>query len=246
VPRDVDLPPSACLEHLESGAARFSAVLGGADLAAPVPSCGDWRLLDLTHHLGEVHRWARVAVLEGHPKGASDDPPDGPPAERDELVAWFGEGVAALLTTLRDAGPDAPCWSFGPKPRTAAFWFRRQAHETSMHARDAEAACGAPGSLAADLALDGIDEALTMFLPRQVRSGRTVLPGTRVALASEEGPAWEIAGDDAPAEPAATVHGGAEALLLLVWGRIGADDERIAVTGDRGALDAVLAAGVTP
>jgi uncharacterized protein (TIGR03083 family) len=242
VPRDVDLLPSACLEHLESGAARFSAVLAEGDLAAPVPSCGDWRLRDLTHHLGQVHRWARVAVLEGHPNGASDDPP----AERDELVTWFDEGVTALLTTLRDAGPDAPCWSFGPKPRTAAFWFRRQAHETSMHARDAEATRGAPGSLATDLALDGIDEALTMFLPRQVRSGRTVLPGTRVALVSEEGPVWEIAGDDAPGEPAATVRGGAEALLLLTWGRIAADDARVAVTGDRGALDAILAAGVTP
>ena len=238
----VDLLPPACLDHLESAAARFSAALAGGDLAAPVPSCGDWQLLDLAHHLGGIHRWARVAVLEGHPNGTSDDAP----SSREELVAWFDAGVAALLTTLRETGPDAPCWSFGPKPRTAGFWFRRQAHETAMHARDAEAACGDPGSLPTDLALDGIDEALAMFLPRQVRLGRTVLPGTRVGLVSDEGPTWEIAGDGAPAAPAVTVRGAAEALLLLVWGRIGPDDARVGVTGDRGAVDAVLAAGVTP
>lgn len=243
MPSTVDpLPPAACLEHLGSAIARFSTALAGGDLAAPVPSCPGWRLRDLAGHLGRVHRWARVAALEGHPNGTSDDPP----ADRDGLVAWFDEGAAALLAGLREAGPDAPCWGFGPRPRTTGFWFRRQAHETAMHARDAQAASGSPGPLAADLALDGLDEVVAMFLPRQLRLGRTVLPGTRVALASAEGPVFEVAGDGAPERPAATVRGDAEALLLLVWGRVGPDDTRIAVAGDRDALEAVLAAGLTP
>ena len=116
-----------------------------------------------------------------------------------------------------------------------------------MHTRDAETTVGGPiEPLTTELALDGIDEAIGMFLPRQVRLGRTVLPDTRIAVASDEGPAWEIAGADAPADAVATVRGDAEALLLLIWGRIGADDARVTVEGDRAALDAVLAAGVTP
>jgi uncharacterized protein (TIGR03083 family) len=122
VPSTVDLlPPAACLEHLESATSRFSTALAGGDLAAPVTSCGDWRLLDLTHHLGGIHRWARVAVIEGHPNGTPDDPP----VDRAGLVAWFEEGAAAVLATLREAGPAAPCWSFGPKPRTTAFYRAR-------------------------------------------------------------------------------------------------------------------------
>ena len=237
------LPPDACLTHLETASARFSAALARGDLAAPVPTCDEWRLLDLAHHLGGVQRWARTAVLEGHPNGTTGDLP----TERAALVAWFDEGAAALGAALREAGPDAPCWSFGPKPRTAAFWFRRQAHEATVHTRDVETTVGGPiEPLTTELALDGIDEAIGMFLPRQVRLGRTVLPDTRIAVASDEGPAWEIAGADAPADAVATVRGDAEALLLLIWGRIGADDARVTVEGDRAALDAVLAAGVTP
>ncbi|MCD2194532.1 maleylpyruvate isomerase family mycothiol-dependent enzyme [Actinomycetospora endophytica] len=243
MPSTVDLlPPTVCLDHLDSATARFSTALAGADLAAPVPSCPPWSLRELAHHLGGVHRWARVAVLEGHPNGTSDDPP----SSRADLVAWFDEGSAALISTLREAGPDAPCWSFGPKPRTAAFWFRRQAHETAMHAHDAEVASGTAGALASDFALDGLDEAIAMFLPRQVRLGRCTVPDVRIAVASAEGPSWEIAGDGAPERPAATVRGDAEALLLLVWGRVGPDDARVDVEGDRGAVDAVLAAGLTP
>jgi hypothetical protein len=120
---------------------------------------------------------------------------------------------------------------------------------STVHAHDAEAASGtSAGSvpLPTDLALDGIDEVVTMFLPRQVRLGRTVLPDTRVAVVSDEGPAWEIAGGGAPEGPAATVRGGAEALLLWIWRRVGTDDPRIAVEGDRAAVDAVRAAGVAP
>jgi uncharacterized protein (TIGR03083 family) len=236
------LPPADCLDHLTAATARFSTALAAGDPAAPVPPCPGWSVRDLTHHLGGVHRWARVAVLEGHPNGTSDDPPD----DLDGLVAWFDEGAAALTAALREAGPDAPCWSFGPKPRTAGFWFRRQAHETAMHAHDAEAASGPPSGFATDLALDGLDEAIRMFLPRQVRTGRCTVPDTRITVACAEGPRWGIAGDGAPERPVATVRGDAEALLLLLWGRTGPDDPRVAVEGDRTAVEAVLAAGLTP
>ena len=58
-----------------------------------------------------------------------------------------------------------------PSPR--CFWARRQCHETTIHAVDALSASLGRYPVAADaswigteLALDGIDELLTGFLPR--------------------------------------------------------------------------------
>jgi hypothetical protein len=46
--------------------------------------------------------------------------------------------------------------------------------------------------------------------------------------------------------PDATVSGPADALALLLWGRIGLDDPRVSVIGDRSAAAAVLSAGIVP
>jgi uncharacterized protein (TIGR03083 family) len=233
----VPLTPAACLPHLEQAAADVEAVLRTGDLDAPVPGCAPWRLADLAHHLGGIHRWARAAVVEGR---ADEKPGDGP-VERDALVAWFREGADALITTLHATDPGTPCWTFGPRPRTAGFWFRRQAHETAMHAVDAAASQRRTVPYGTELALDGIDEVVGMFLPRQIRLGRIPPLSAAAALEPDEGGRW-VLGDGA----AATVSGSAEALLLLLWHRIPLDDPRLTVTGDRRAAEAVLAAALTP
>ena len=231
------------LRHLDRGAARVAEVLRTGDLDAAVPTCGDWRLLDLVHHLGGIHRWARTAVVHG--REGSEEPVD-PPSDRAAVVRWFTAGCSALQDALRSAGPDAPCWTFGPEPHRAGFWFRRQAHETTVHAYDAELSRGEPAAIPADLALDGVDEVVTMFLPRQIRLGRTVVPAVRIGLATGDGARWEIAGEGAAGTAAAVVAGPPEAVYLLLWRRIGLDDARLAVDGDRAAVESVLAADLTP
>lgn len=236
-------PPLTDLTDLEAAAADVADVLDDGDLAAPVPACPPWRLTDLAHHLGGVHRWARTAVVEGpsREKYAADAP-----TERAALAAWFREGADALVTTLRATDPDTPCWTFAP-PRTAAFWFRRQFHETAMHAGDAAASQGAVRPYGVEQALDGIDEVLATFLPRQVELGRIPALTRAVAVAPTEGGRLVLAGDGrcAPAEVDATVSGPAEALLLLLWHRVPFDDPRVAVTGDPAAARDVLAAALT-
>jgi uncharacterized protein (TIGR03083 family) len=239
----VPLTPADYLPHLEKAAADVAAVLETGDLDAPVHACVPWRLTDLAHHLGGVHRWARAAVV-GDPL---DPAPADAPIERTAQVAWFREGADTLLATLRDTDPDTPCWTHVP-PHTAAFWFRRQAHETAVHAGDAAASQGTDHHYGATLALDGIDEVVGSFFPRGVRIGRTPPLTHALAIAPSEGGRWVLAGDGGtpPDAADATVSGSAEALLLLLWHRTTLDDARLTVTGDRRAADAVLAAALTP
>jgi uncharacterized protein (TIGR03083 family) len=232
------LPPAAYLAHLDRAAGDVAALLADGDLTAPVPGCPGWRLLDLAHHLRGVHRWARTAVVEGRPGPDADE---NAPTQRAALVDWFRTGAADLAAALGRADPDAPCWTFGPRPRTAVFWIRRQAHETAMHAHDAATSQGGTRAFAPDLAADGVDEVVTMFVPRQLRLDR--IPPLPAMLALEVPGARWVLGD---AEPAATVTGPAEAVLLLLWRRTALDDPRLAVTGPRAAAEAVLGRALTP
>lgn len=238
-------PPLTYLPHLEQAVADVAATLETGDLDAPVPGCPPWRLTDLAHHLGGVHRWARGAVL-GDPPGARE--PADAPTERSALVAWFSDGADALVATLRDTDPGTPCWTFGPRPHTAAFWFRRQAHETAAHAGDAAASQGATRPYGTELALDGIDETVGVFFPRQVRLGRIAPLAHALAVQTDEGDRWVFAGDGTagldgqpPDRVDGTVSGPAEALLPLLWHRIPLDDARVSVSGDRRAVETVLA-----
>jgi uncharacterized protein (TIGR03083 family) len=235
----VALAPLTYLAHLERAAGDVAGRLESGDLDAPVPGCPGWTLTDLAHHLGGIHRWARIAVVEG----PSDERTVDAPSDGAALVDWFRAGASALTETLRATDPATPCWTFGPRPRSAAFWFRRQAHETVLHAHDAAASQGAAAPLDPELALDGVDEVVTMFFPRQRRLGRTAPLPAALGLTSTEGGRWVLGRDG---DPDATVSGPAEALLLLLWHRIGLDDPRLAVSGSRAAADAVLAGALTP
>jgi uncharacterized protein (TIGR03083 family) len=229
--------PAAFLAQLDRAARDVVALLAEGELDAPVPGCPRWRLLDLARHLGGIHRWARTAVAEGRPGPESDADA---PTERGALVDWFRAGAAELSETLRRTDPDTPCWTFGPRPRTAAFWVRRQAHETVMHAYDAAASQGRTRPFDPDLASDGVDEVVTMFVPRQLRLGR--IPPLPAAVALEVPDGRRVLGDG---DPAATVTGPADAVLLLLWRRTTLDDPRLAVSG-RSAAAAVLDLALTP
>jgi uncharacterized protein (TIGR03083 family) len=238
------LPFERYLDHLERATARFSAALASGDLGAAVPACPGWDLAALTGHLGGIHRWARDAVVESRP--TEEERPY--PRERQALRGWFEEGADDLLATLRATDPGTACWHFGPRPRTAGFWYRRQAHETAMHARDAEEAAGAIAApIDPELLLDGIDEILTMFLPRQVRLGRFDAPAQVVELRASDVDAEPFrlapAGDG---ERVGTVTAPAETLLLLLWRRQGPDTPGVRIDGDADAVRSLLALPLTP
>lgn len=242
------MDPMTALGHLRAAIGDVRGVIADGDLAAGVPACPGWTVPDLARHLGELHRWVRCAIVQGHPH--VEVPP--PPAGRAGLLAWYDEGAGVLLDLLGRSDPDTPCWAFGPKPSTARFWFRRQAHEHAVHAVDALASQGRPRPLDPLLAADGIDEVVRMFFPRQVRLGRTGPLDRSLAVVPVDlaGAARVLAGDGtgdvAPEAAEATVTGPSELLDLLLWGRVRLDDARLAVTGDPSAARAVLGAAIVP
>lgn len=227
----------------------FADLLATTDLAAPVPTCPGWTVTQLAHHLGTVHRWAAGAVREGRPLDLEETGP----TDAAGLVAWYREGADELTALLTATDEAAEVWSFGPKPRTARFWSRRQAHETAMHAEDLGLAAGGLPPLPAELAVDGVDEVVTMMFPRQVRLERTPPLERSLALIPDGAPRWVLAGpgvaaDDVP-DTDATLAGPAEVLVRLLWKRVRLDEALAAgatLDGDEAAARAVLAARLTP
>jgi uncharacterized protein (TIGR03083 family) len=219
----------------------------GPGLATPVPSCPGWTVGDVLRHLGGIHRWATAVVSSGEPAAADELPA----VDEERLAPWFADGGRRLVETLGAADLDATCWTFGPPPRTAGFWLRRQAHETAMHRWDVQSALGLAPVLPVALAEDAVDEVATMFFPRQVRLGRIPPLATAVRLESTvSGRAWTLAGDGtADAEqpaPAATVAADPATLALLLWHRANLDHSAASVSGDVSAAARTLAAPLVP
>lgn len=225
------------LDRFDAAAGRLGEVLASGDLSAPVPACPGWTLGDLGGHTGRIHQWAQHAVVHGDP----DATPTGAPAGQAELADWYRGCARSLGAVLREADPEAPAWHFGPKPRTVAFWHRRQAHEASMHLVDALASQGTPEpEVDDDFATDGIHEVFEVFVPRQERLGRMTETGHQLAVST--GPDFWTFG----AGPPVRVSGPAPVVLLLLWGRTGLGDPRLDVDGDREAAHAVLTSGLVP
>ena len=185
--------------------------------------------------------WARTIVETGRPNarrlGRPDDAPTGA-----ALVPYFRDGARELLDTLAAADPAASVWTFRPD-RTAAFWYRRPAHETAVHRVDAQSAAGTPSPIDAELAVRRHRRVPHRVRARAWPDGLADLGGGTIHFhcTDVEGE-WLIAptGDDVvvTAEHAkgdVAARGTASDLLLFLWGRVPAN--RLEVFGDAALLD---------
>jgi uncharacterized protein (TIGR03083 family) len=211
------------------GAALIAAVEQGP-LDASVAACPGWDLVALSGHIGTTWRWATQILNERLTSPGTYDPPT--TLAPHEAVGWLQEGLVPLLDAVRSCPPDTPVWGFGPQPRVAAFWARRQAMETVVHRVDAELAIVRPARIEARIAANGVGEFIEVMLPRLYYKSPPP-PGQFVVTATDTGDTWAL-GD--PAGEAGTLSGPAEDLLLELWQRGHSD----AVVGG-GNLD-VLAA----
>jgi uncharacterized protein (TIGR03083 family) len=147
-----------------------------ADLSAPVPSCPGWTLADLLRHL--AHGYMNVVV----PQLRQTEPtPTSELADSDPMAA-FEHGYAVMLEELAASESRE-----NADRRLATFWIRRMAHETAMHRIDADLVMRRPSTpIPTELAVDGVDELLTVFLARET----TQWPEQYAAELSDWAPRW--------------------------------------------------------
>ena len=213
----------------------------GAD--AVVPTCPGWKIRDLVHHVGGIHRWATGYVAERRAERVDArlaEVVGAWPDDRD-LVAWFRAGHARLAETLETSDPDVACWSFLPAPSPLAFWARRQAHETAIHRVDAESALGSTTPFDPSFAADGIDELLFGFAARPRRDIPTPSERTIALHAPDAGRSWlvrigpdRVESSNEGGQADFDISAAASDLYVLLWNRCAVDG--LAVTGDRSVL----------
>lgn len=236
------------VEHLER---RFVETVRDVDPATPVPTCPGWTFADLVKHHGTTHRWMEHLVrTRAAERVWSRDVPLDLPEDPTAYPQWLAGSAERTLRTLRGVDPETPMWSHGADQRVR-FFPRRLLFEAVVHLADAELALGVEPRIAAGTAADGIEEFLEN-LPHYSWIAQPVaaLANGSVGLtATDTGAAWTIsfggggfAWTKSDGAAAAGIEAVAGDLLLLVYGRLRADDARFAVSGDRTVLDAWLAA----
>src|SRR5437879_12337494 len=94
-----------------------------------VPSCPEWKLRDLAHHLGSHHRWVA---------GNLDQPPDGnafkqrEEAPADEAIPdWLEAGAEMLAAKLAATDPAKPGWTWVPIDQSGGSCARPPHPETT-------------------------------------------------------------------------------------------------------------------
>ena len=227
---------------------RYVDALASVNVTTPVPSCPDWTVVDLTEHLGTVHRWATRLVNE---RSSTRIPWAGLTEDGDIFDAsWLQEGGRALVAALRAANPEDEMWAWGTDQHVR-FWSRRQLHETFVHRLDLELASGATSYIDPAVALDAIDEFLANMkadrdISPRARAGR----GTELLRIRSTEPAgsWSVrlSNDsydfvDPVEESDAELSGPSHEVLMVILRRRDLAGSNVTVSGDRSLVEYWLA-----
>jgi uncharacterized protein (TIGR03083 family) len=203
-----------------------------------VPDCPGWQVIDLVGHLGGVYSWVWLVAEAGGAKPEARR--ETRPEDRTAVMGWFQDKRDAMVEAVSSREPDQPAWCFVP-PHTAdiGWWRRRQAMETAIHLHDLQSAAGRPTAIAPELAADGVDEVLTVFLPGYLRASPVSgLAGTLHLHCTDTEGEWvvdftgaqtEVRREHAKSDTA--VRGPASDLFLWVWNRVSLDGAALEVFG---------------
>lgn len=127
---------------------------------ARVPSCPGLTVAETVRHVGSVCQCVTRWLREGsRPAQWQRDPGPG-----QSLPGFLTESRDDLLAELHARDPASVADTWWPPDRTAGFWGRRMAHETTVHRTDVQTAAGVDVTdIADDVAADGIDEVLNVW-----------------------------------------------------------------------------------
>jgi uncharacterized protein (TIGR03083 family) len=219
--------PGRLLTALGSEGRALAEAVREAPVEAPVPACPGWSLGEVARHVGSRYRRVRRRLTEGR---NPDEWPREPPAGQG-LAEYLETGLAELIGELGAHGPEERADTWWPADPTYGFWRRRMVHETLVHRVDVEQAAGVePRDVPEDLALDGVDEALTLWFGQKLPMlGLTGTKAGSVGVRSGAHSWIARAGPDVTqarrcsAEEAETaddvVTADPERLYLWLWGR---------------------------
>ncbi len=168
------------LSHLRRESDRFLDVIAEADPSARVPSCPEWAVADLLWHLAEV-QWFWATIVEERrtsPEGLESPPR---PTDHDALLTFAAQQSDRLVRVLGETAPETEVYMWA-EDKTVGYIRRRQAHEALIHRLDAELATEQVTPLDADLAADGVVEALGVMYGGCPAWGTFTGDGRRVAF----------------------------------------------------------------
>lgn len=225
------------------------------DPAGRVPWSDRWTVGTVARHVAGTHHVV-AGIIAGRPTAdfglfsSLESPEKNDPSFPD----WFMHGTEAMCEQMERTPADDACWNwFEGGSGRVGFWPRRMAQECIVHRWDAQMGeRGIADPIAPDLAADGIDEFLDVFVAvGRAQSGAAAGPTVRVESA-DTGDLWivelpaggrVVSHDDR--EAGARLRGNAADVLLLLWGRFSSIPAAIATVGptsDRATLAALLPA----
>jgi uncharacterized protein (TIGR03083 family) len=214
------------LDVLEVEGERLATSTIGSDLEAEIPQLPGMRLGEVVRHVGSVYRM----VVSWLHDGARPTRWQRAPAENQTLVDYLRAGLLEVVHELAQHNPLDGCPTWWPEHQNYGFWYRRLAHETTIHRYDVQmgGAAAMVGGIPPEIAVDGVDEILSLWFTHRlgvlgisdVRPGRIAIhTGDRrwIAQITPTGTsAWRAEADETVD---AIVSSDPAGMYLWLWGR---------------------------
>lgn len=231
-----NLEPIPFRELLDEELKRLGS-LDSATLALDIPHIAGWTVHSVVGHIGWVLRFVSLCV-----EASPEDPPPrssvGEPPVGSDVIGWFEQSVSMATSAIDNADLEEarPTW-IGPQP--GHWWLRRIAQEVAMHRWDVENAVGQPEPINPQLARDGVDEVLEVFVPNRLQFDVLDADGSTIHLHATDIDHGEwlihvtadaVRWEHAHAKGDVAARGTMSDLLLMMWGRI--SPSQLEVFGD--------------
>jgi uncharacterized protein (TIGR03083 family) len=201
-----------------------------ANADGKIPWSDLWRVGTVARHVAGTHHVV-AQVIAGRPDAdfglfaTLASPEKNDPSFPD----WFAQGTGRLLAELRSVDPDLACWNFHDgRDGRVGFWARRMMHESIVHRWDAQmGAFGTADPIESDIAVDGIDEFLEVFVDITRSQADSPVGPTVLIEARDSSASWTTelsAGGRTVSrgtrDAEIRIRGYASDILLLLWGRV--------------------------